>query len=343
MSKKNIHDVAKHAGVSIKTVSRVINSEPNVRDKTRDVVLKAISELNYRPNASARTLKGRRSYLVGLLYDNPSSSYVSNVQQGVIEQTRARGYDLLIHPCDYQNPELIQQIEALVRHSNADGIILTPPLCDDTKLTGLLDKLSTPYVRISPEQAVNGSSSVHTNDRAAVADLTLYLASLGHRRIAFIIGHPDHKAVGLRYLGYQDGLAASGIKFSKNLVMQGSNSFQSGEECARKLLLGKPRPTAIIASNDDMATGVLRVAHEMQIPIPQQLSVAGFDNVPIASQVWPSLTTVNQPIQKMGDVATDLLISKLHNPKLKNTAVQIDSHLVLRESTGTCAEQAEDS
>lgn len=339
MSNKSIHDVAKRAGVSIKTVSRVINNEPNVRDNTRAVVVKAINELNYRPNASARSLKGRRSYLVGLLYDNPSASYVANVQRGVIDMTRERGYDLLIHPCNYKDPALEQEVESLIRHSNADGIILTPPLSDDRKLTDLLDRLSTPYVRMAPAKSDKGSSAVYTNDRDSVADLTRYLVSLGHKRIAFIIGHPDHKAVGNRYLGYQDGLKSSGLKLAKNLVLQGNNSFESGEECARKLLLRKSRPTAIIASNDDMATGVLRVSHEMGIRIPQELSVAGFDDIPMASQVWPSLTTIRQPINEMGEKATELLLRQLHDRSTKPVAMQIESYLVLRESTGVCAER----
>lgn len=335
MPNKSIHDVAKRAGVSIKTVSRVINDEPNVRDNTRALVQKAIKELNYRPNASARSLKGRRSYLIGLLYDNPSSSYVANVQSGVIDGTRQRGYDLLIHPCDYRDSNLPQEVVSLIRHSNAEGLILTPPLSDNAAVIRVLEKYSTPYVRIAPDNPEKGSSAVRTNDRAAVADLTRYLVSLGHRRIAYITGHPDHKAVGQRLEGYRDGLQSSAIKFSAALVQQGNNSFVSGEECARKLLVRKLRPTAIIAANDDMATGVLRVAHEMGLKIPEDLSVAGFDDIPIASQVWPSLTTIRQPIKAMGETATLLLISQLHDRDTKRKTVEIDSHLVLRESTGT--------
>lgn len=334
MAKSSIHDVARRAGVSIKTVSRVLNDEPNVRDNTRAVVQKAIKELNYRPNASARSLKSRRSYLIGLLYDNPSTSYVARVQQGVIDETRRRGYDLLIHPCNYRDPSISDEIEALVRHANADGLILTPPLSDDMKLLKMLDELKTPCVRIGAVEPKKDSVMVTTNDRDAVADLTRYLASLGHTRIAFIIGHPDHKAVANRYLGYQDGLQSCGIELDEELVMQGNNSFESGEECARKLLLRKQRPSAIIASNDDMATGVLRVSHEMKLSIPDDLSVAGFDDIPMASQVWPSLTTVKQPVARMGERATSLLLDQLHSQPADVKSASIDSYLVLRESTG---------
>ncbi len=338
MTKKSIHDVAKRAGVSIKTVSRVINDEPNVRDNTRAVVQKAIKELNYRPNASARSLKGRRSYLIGLLYDNPSPSYVARVQQGVIDETRRRGYDLLIHPCSYRDPGISDEIEALVRHANADGLILTPPLSDDHDLLARLKELKTPNVRIGAVEPDTGSAMVTTNDRDAVADLTRYLASLGHTRIGFIVGHPDHKAVANRFQGYQDGLKSSGIDMDNELVMQGNNSFESGEECARKLLLHSHRPTAIIASNDDMATGVLRVAHEMKLSMPQDLSVAGFDDIPMASQVWPSLTTVKQPVKRMGERAASLLLDQLHSQPAAVQSASIDSSLVLRESTGRARE-----
>ncbi len=333
MTKKSIHDVAKRAGVSIKTVSRVINDEPNVRDNTRAVVQKAIKELNYRPNASARSLKGRRSYLIGLLYDNPSPSYVARIQQGVIDETRRRGYDLLIHPCSYRDPAISDEIEALVRHANADGLILTPPLSDDHKILERLKQLKTPNVRIGAVDP-DGSAMVTTNDRDAVADLTRYLASLGHTQIGFIVGHPDHKAVANRYLGYQDGLKSCSIELNEQLVMQGNNSFESGEECARKLLLHSNRPTAIIASNDDMATGVLRVAHEMKLSMPRELSVAGFDDIPMSSQVWPSLTTVKQPVKRMGERAAALLLDQLHSQPADVQSASIDSALVLRESTG---------
>ncbi|MEM7081708.1 MAG: LacI family DNA-binding transcriptional regulator [Pseudomonadota bacterium] len=335
MAKSNIHDVAKRAGVSIKTVSRVINNEPNVRENTRAAVQQAVDELNYRPKASARSLKGRRSYLVGLLYDNPSSSYVANIQQGVIDETRRRGYDLVIHPCSYLNPGLCDEVEELVRHADADGLILTPPLSDDITLMNKLDELNTAYVRIAAVTPKQGTLRVTTNDRDAVADLTRYLASLGHQRIAFIIGHPDHKAVANRYLGYQDGLTSCGIELDESLIIQGNNSFESGEECARKLLLKTQRPTAIIASNDDMATGVLRVSHEMKLNLPDELSVAGFDDIPMASQVWPSLTTVKQPVKRMGERATALLLDQLHGRATDVQSESIDSYLVLRESTGS--------
>ncbi len=339
MAKATLHDVAAKAGVSIKTVSRVVNNEPNVRQGTRDAVLKAIKALDYRPDTSARRLAGRRSYLVGLLYEdpspyeNPSANYVIDIQGGVLERVRAESYDLLIHPCNYQSTRIVREIRALVAQTRVDGLILAPPLAEMAKVASALRELGTPFVRISPGQRTRGQEAVHTNDRAACADMTRYLVSLGHKRIGFIIGHPDHRAVGNRFLGYQDGLESSGLKLDKSLVQQGFNTFESGEKSARLLLLQPNPPTAIFASNDDMAAGVLRVAHEMGLSIPGELSVAGFDDLPLARQIWPSLTTIRQPIKEMAAAAAELLFAQIKGEEGGGPIV-VEAPLVLRESTG---------
>ncbi|MGB5592090.1 MAG: substrate-binding domain-containing protein, partial [Gammaproteobacteria bacterium] len=163
-----------------------------------------------------------------------------------------------------------------------------------------------------------------------------YLASLGHRRIGFVIGHPDHGAVGNRYLGYRDGLKSSGMKFDRSLVQQGYNSFESGEKCARRLLNLEDRPTAIFAANDDMAAGVMKVAHEMELSIPGDLSVAGFDDVPLARHIWPSLTTIRQPMDEMAVQATALLMNQILGNTDDGVEHTIPSTLVIRDSTGPC-------
>lgn len=339
MARATLHDVAAKAGVSIKTVSRVVNNEPNVRPGTRDAVLKAIKALDYRPDTSARRLAGRRSYLVGLLYEdpspyeNPSANYVIDIQGGVLERVRAESYDLLIHPCNYQSARIVREIKSLVAQTRVDGLILAPPLAEMAKIVAALRELGTPFVRISPGQRTRSHEAVHTNDRAACADMTRYLASLGHKRIAFIVGHPDHRAVANRYLGYKDGLESSGLTLDKSLVQQGYNTFESGEKSARVLLLQPDPPTAIFASNDDMAAGVLRVAHEMGIAIPAELSVAGFDDVPLARQIWPSLTTIRQPTKEMAAAAAELLFARIKGDDGAGPIV-VEAPLVLRESTG---------
>lgn len=334
MSKATIDNVAQLAGVSIKTVSRVVNKEPNVRPATRDKVLEAITQLDYRPNLSARSLAGNRSYVLGLLYDNPSANYVIDLQNGVLSTSRAEGYDLLIYPCDYKHPDIAHEISNLVRQTRVDGVILTPPLADIETVLELFKASNTPFVRISPTLNKSICPYVETNDREAAYDMTCELIAQGHKRIGFIKGHPDHLAVTHRYEGYIAALEENRIELDQSLVAQGFNSFESGEEAGRELLAQTPRPTAIFAANDDMAAGVMMVAHQMGLAIPEQLSVAGFDDTPVAHQIWPSLTTVRQPIQAMAKKATELLLKQLRGKDVKLPASMLSSNLIRRDSTG---------
>lgn len=340
MRKSTIDDVAAMAGVSIKTVSRVVNNEPNVRDATRQVVLDAVQKLNYRPSASARSLAGKRSYLIGLLYDdpslyeNPSSNYIVNIQQGALRVCQSESYDLVIHPCNYKDKNLNQEIRSLIDHSRVDGLILTPPLSDMDSLLTAIKKTGTPTVVISPGKTAEAQSTVSTNDRAVCAEMTEYLASLGHTKIAFITGNPDHKALEKRFSGYQDGLKNAGLKFRRSLVIEGDNSFSSGEDCAKQLLKHSNPPTAIFAANDDMATGVIRVAHQMEIKIPGELSIAGYDDIPLAQQIYPSLTTIRQPVRSMAEIAVQFLMDQVRSRATADRPHTIEAQLKIRESTG---------
>jgi len=338
--KTTIDDVAEFAGVSIKTVSRVVNQEPNVKQTTRTRVNKAIKQLNYKPNQFARSLASRHSYLIGLLYDDPSfyeipsAGFLINIQQGVLKACKAANYDLLIHPCSYHDENVEKEIKALIEHSKLDGIILAPPLSNIPRIVNAIKKAKIPLVNIAPGSTTESDNGVSTNDREISTKMTKYLVSLGHSKIAFLKGHPDHKAVANRFLGYKDGLDQSDIKFSEQLVMQGDNSIKSGERCASKLLKRKNKPTAIFAGNDDMAVGCLRVAHQMGIDIPQQLSVAGFDDIALAQQIYPTLTTIHQPLDVMSELATKRLIGKLRAEDQPDTTSIAPATLVVRESTG---------
>jgi len=342
MTKATIFDVAELAGVSIKTVSRVVNREPNVRATTRERVEKAVAELGYRPDQSARNLASRRSHLIGLIYDDPaayelpSSGYIISLQQGALEACRSQRSELLIHPCNFRKKNVAARLTSLIEDTRPAGIIVAAPLSNMPKIVRAIESTGTPCVQISPGKQ-NGKGkhlSVATNDREICAEMTRYLASLGHKRIAFITGDPDHKAVGNRFLGYQDGLEDSGLKFSDKLVVSGDNSMGSGTAAAEKLLGRKRRPTAIFAANDDMAVGVIRVADRLGIKIPEQLSVAGFDDIVLARQVFPSLTTVKQPLDDMAELAATMLLEgKSDDESTKGTKV-VPAELKIRESTG---------
>jgi LacI family transcriptional regulator len=340
MSKATIDDVAKLAGVSIKTVSRVVNREQNVRESTRDKVQQAITHLNYRPNISARNLASLRSHLIGLVYDDPSAyevpsaGYVIRLQQGALRACATADYELLIHPCNYRNRHVGAELKALIEQARPDGIVLAAPLSNMPKIVNAISATNTALVRLSTGEKTGKKYTVEANDRVSCAEMTRYLASLGHERIAFITGHPSHKAIKSRFLGYQDGLRQSNLAFSEDLVAAGDNSSGSGEACANKLLALKHAPTAIFAANDDMAAGVIRAADKLDIDVPTQLSVAGFDNISLAQQIYPSLTTIHQPLAAMAERASLALINSSGNGSTLQGKDVVPAKLVIRESTG---------
>ena len=340
MSRATIDDVAALAGVSIKTVSRVVNQEPNVREVTRAKVEKAIAELNYRPNLSARNLASQRARVITLIYDDPSAyeipsaGYVIRMQTGLLRACRKADYRLLIHPCNFRSPDIGQELKALVEHARPQGIVLAAPLSNMPHIVRAIAGTGTPLVRLSPGTRSCEQFSVSTNDRDISAEMTRYLASLGHHRIAFIKGDPRHKAVGSRFAGYVDGLEQSGLPLDRSLVEQGDNSFGSGEAAGRRLLELAQPPTAIFAANDDMAAGVLRAATQLGVPVPGRLSVAGCDDISLASQLCPTLTTICQPLAAMAERAATVLISGAQKPALPQGSEVVPASIAYRESTG---------
>jgi LacI family transcriptional regulator len=340
MSRATIFDVAKVAGVSIKTVSRVVNNEPNVRDSTRERVEDAIAMLKYRPDQSARNLASHRTHLIGLVYDDPaayelpSSGYIIRMQHGALKACRSALSELLIHPCDFRKKKVGVELKSLIEETRPAGIIVAAPLSNMPKIVRAIEATGTPFVRISPGKTNGKQLSVSTNDREVCAEMTRYLAGLGHKRIAFITGDPNHAAVANRFLGYQDGLDESGLEYSEQLVAAGDNSFGSGEACAEKLLKRKNRPTAIFAANDDMAAGVLRTANRLGIDVPGQLSVTGFDDITLARQVDPALTTIRQPLARMAERAAEMLINSNGGGEVAKGTEVVPATIKIRESTG---------
>ena len=209
-AKVTIHDVARMSGVSIKTVSRVLNREPNVKADTRDRVQEAVAALNYRPNISARSLAGSKAYLIGVFFDNPSPAYVTDVQLGAIGRCRTEGYHLIVEPLDSEG-DVEEQVAPMLATLRMDGVILTPPVCDDVRVLAVLDAEGVPYVRLSPDRDLDRSAYVRMDDMAAAYEMTAHLIKLGHKDIAFIKGHPDHGAAHLRYDGYAKAMADHGL------------------------------------------------------------------------------------------------------------------------------------
>ena len=335
MPSVTIHDVAERAGVSIKTVSRVLNKEPNVKPETRERVLAAAEALRYRPSVSARSLAGSRSYLIALFYDNPSPAYVSDVQRGVVTTCRETGYHLVVEPFDSAGADAADLVRAAIATLRPDGVILTPPVCDRRQILEAVEETRAPYVRIAPDGLTDRAPYVCMDDKQAAYEMTAHLLKLGHRDIGFIMGHPEHGAGHLRFEGFAQAMQDQGCPVRPDRVKQGYFSFRSGFDCAEELLGGTDRPTAIFASNDDMALGVLAVAHRHGLTVPADLSVAGFDDTPAASTVSPQLTTVRQPIFEMAQAAAEMLISgecELE-PGAKPPSRLLPFDIILREST----------
>lgn len=324
----SIYDVARQAGVSIKTVSLVINRQPNVSPQTRTAVLEAIKALSYRPNVFARGLASERSYLIGMLYETPGS-YIADLQQGALATCRQEGYHLIVEILPQDETPLRQRARALVSESVLHGVILTPPLCDSAALLAELSEAHTPLVRIAPGTKMAGHASVGIDERQAAHEMTAYLIQLGHRRIGFVKGHPDHVASHARFEGYRMALAEAGIAIDEELCADGMFSYQSGLAAGENLLGLKRRPTAIFAGNDDMAAGVLAVSQRFNIRIPDQLSLAGFDDSLVAQVVWPRLTTCRQPIKELASAAVSILIQNNGAPVER----LLKHEIVVREST----------
>ena len=324
-----VDDVAAQAGVSIKTVSRVLNNEPNTSEKTRAKVMAAIELLKYQPNPSARRLASKRSDLIMLVYDNPSDNYLINIQQGALDACRRYFYSLLLQPCDYRAEGLAEQIAQAARQRACAGVVLTPPVSDVPALIDALDRGDMPYVRLAPSYPSVKGLEVSTDDRSAARDMTRYLIGLGHRRIGFVAGHPDHGAAHERLRGYCDALAEGGLQVDDSLVEQGLHSFDSGVHCGDRLLDRADRPSAIFAGNDDMAAGVLYAAHARGVKVPDELSVAGYDDTPLSRQTWPKLTTLRQPIRDMAYAAVEQLVSREPQARVRTLGYEI----VVRDST----------
>ena len=330
-----IVDVAREANVSIKTVSRVFNDAPNVRGKTREHVLKVAAGLHYHPNVVAQGLVGRRSYLIGLFYENPSPNYVVELQRGALDRLHGERYRLIVLPVESAGA-VADKIVPFVRSAALDGIVLTPPASDNPIILERLEEAGFPFVRIAPTTRPDLGPRDITDDVAAARAMTAYLIALGHRRIATIKGDPTHASSAARLQGFGEALAAAGLKAEPDCIAQGQFTFESGVEAGRRLLDRADPPTAIFAQNDDMAAGALMAAHDLGIAVPGALSIAGFDDSAIARIVWPRITTIHQPVFDMARSATDQLLAILDDrpcPPL----IDHPFTLIARQSTGPLA------
>ena len=304
-----IREVADHAGVSQMTVSRVMNSPDRVKTATRERVREAMVALGYRPNLLARNLAGGRSLFIGLIYDNPSPGYLTELLLGALRSCEAQGHHLVLQDIGAGTDDPVDPVTLARRVSERpiDAIIVAPPLSEDAGVRAVLAGSGLPCVLIAPAEASADEAAVAIDDEAAAAAMTAHLIACGHERIAFIAAPEDHRTGTRRTRGYRDALAEAGIEVPDGYAERGGFTYRSGMEAAARLLALPVPPTAIFAANDDMAAGAVAAAHQAGLTVPTDLSVAGFDDTGMATTVWPQLTTVRQPIADMAAKAVTLL------------------------------------
>lgn len=333
-----IGDVARHAGVSTMTVSRVMNSPDAVRQETRERVLSAVKSLNYQPNLSARRLARGTDVLIGLIYANPSDSYLGRFLKGALDAARRTDSHLIVDICTDGTPAAYAASARRLVKANVAGVILPPPISGSHHVLELLADLEIPVATVANNTVQHRAMDIHIADEAAARAMTEHLIALGHRRIGFITGTPGQMTSRLRERGFRAAMQGAGLEIDPDMIVPGQFSYVSGIHAAQHLLQHKHRPSAIFASNDDMAAAAIGVAHRCGLTLPDDLSVVGFDNSPAATTVWPELTTIDQPVSAMADAALNLVLAMIRGDqgdRLGEPVIQTHRHtLVLRGSSG---------
>ncbi|WP_267395641.1 MULTISPECIES: LacI family DNA-binding transcriptional regulator [unclassified Sphingomonas] len=304
-----INDVARIAGVSKKTVSRVINRSPLLNDDTRKRVEEVIGGLGYVPNPQARALALRRNFLIGLVHDNPNAQTVMNVQQGMLEALHDTEFEMVVRPVDRGSATMLEDLRHFLERQRLFGVLLMPPISENEMVAKLCEDAGCRYVRMGSVVLDDAEHMVASNDREAVRNATDYLIAQGHRRIGLVGGPHGFRSARERRAGFEEALSAAGIALPRSMVAEGNYTFESGMVAAERLLDLTPRPTAIFSCNDEMAAGVIHAASQRGLAVPRDLSIIGFDDTPIAAHVWPPLTTVRWPIASMARSAALKLIA----------------------------------
>ena len=312
--KPTINDVARIAGVSKKTVSRVINNSALLNDDTRERIEKVISDLGYVPNPQARALALRHNFLIGLLHANPNAQMVLQVQEGILEALHDTEFGLVVRPVDRTSATMLQDIRTFLDRQRLFGVVILPPISENDAIAELCRDVGCRYTRMGSAILDDPAHMVASNDRDIVREAISYLIGLGHERIGLIQGPNGFRSAAERRLGFEDALKEGSIKLPRSFIAEGNYTFESGLEAANRLLDLSPRPTAIFASNDEMAAAVVHVARQRGLQVPEDLSVIGFDDTSIAAHMWPPLTTVRWPIMSMARSAALKLVGDVLSP-----------------------------
>jgi LacI family transcriptional regulator, galactose operon repressor len=331
-TRATIRDIAREAGVSVATVSRVINGRPDVSRSTRDSVLQAVRTHNFSTNRSARALSMGRTGLVGFTVPVAHAEYFASILAGATEALYEEDMRLVLCPTLHEHDREVTLLDRLM-HGTTDGAILLLPVESGGELKAL-QREGFPFVVADPREALDeGIPAVSAAHWAGARAATEHLLALGHRRIALVTGTRGWVATEERISGYQTALAAAGVLMQPELIAEGDWLLEDGRHAANKLLDIADPPTAIFASNDNMAVGVLHAARERGLHVPEDLSIVGFDDSMQATIVAPALTTVYQPLEELGRTAVGLLTRLLEGQRLEALRIELATRLVVREST----------
>lgn len=325
-----IVDVAARAGVSIKTVSKVLAGAETVRPKLKARIMAAMEELDYRPALAARQLASGRSYIVALLVPRLVGSYFATLVMEISRACARRGYHAIVESFDDTDDLLA---EAALRLScNPDAIVVAPPLSNNPRLLERLEQLGLPFARIAAASAAPGVA-VRVEGRAAARGVVEHLIALGHSRIAMLAPPTEGSPADDRRLGHADALAAAGIALDPALVLRTDFSFSGGARALRDLMMqtATPPPTAVFCGNDLTALGALAMAQSLGLRVPDDVALAGFDNSPESRQVFPPLTTVDQPIGAIAEAAVGAVLAAVAGRELAIPAFHHE--LIVRGST----------
>lgn len=333
-SKSTINDVARIAGVSKRTVSRVINNSSLVSGETKSKIEQVIKEIGFVPNSRARGLASQRSYLLGLIYSD-STLFIDDVQRGILNICAKLGYELVVHPFDNHEGDAVDNIKQFLGRSKVDGVIILPLASEDNDIIAALKAMDCNYVRFTSDMVDDPCRLIVSDYGPAITDMTNHLVADGHSRIGFISGPKGNVSSEKRQQAFHSALAKHGLELPAELIAEGAFTFESGAEGARKLLSLPQRPTAIFAANDEMAMASIQVAQNMGLKVPADLSIVGFDGSRLASHFIPSLTTVKRPIRDMSELATRKLLAFIDEGP--EAAAKLDTivvpKLIRRDST----------
>src|SRR5262245_8129083 len=325
-----IMDVAQEAGVSYATVSRVVNNKGYIKPETRERVMRAVTRLGYVVNQQARRLASGRSQVVGLLVPGVDSAYIGEIIRGIDEELVSASYDLMLFTTHQRRTRESAHVATLTQ-GMADGLLLVLPR-DPGAYLETLRRRGFPYVLIDHQGIDDAGPAVGATNHQGGYDATRHLIELGHRRIGFITGRLDLGCSNDRLAGYHAALAEFGLPADPQLVREGDFSQPTGFRCARELLDLPQSPTAIFASNDVMAFGVMEAARVRGLQIPADISIVGFDDIAQASHVHPQLTTVRQPLEQMGRLATRMLLRQIDDRQRPAERIDLPTELIIRES-----------